>query len=43
MNKIISSNTPIVKFTAGGAYLKNLSKKELLSNKDSVIYKLLNF
>jgi hypothetical protein len=43
INKIESSNTPILKLSFSGGHLKNLSKKELLSKKDSVIYKLLNF
>lgn len=43
MNKIVSSNTPILKLCFSGGYLKNLSKDQLLSNKDSVIYKLLKF
>jgi hypothetical protein len=42
-DQIISSNTPIIKIIGAASYFKKLNKKYLLSNKDSVIYKLFNF
>jgi hypothetical protein len=43
MKRVILSGTPIIKFTASGGKLKNLTEKKLLDNKETVIYKLLNF
>ena len=40
INEIKESRTPILKFISSGGSLSNITEKELLSNKESLIYKL---